>query len=150
MLQQVGKAALERLRSSVPSSSLARPPCILSARTVATTTTAEGDTPAKRHLMSRELLGTQIRTEAGLGNGVVGQGACAVVVAMTELQPCAMFAKRTAVHRAPGVLERLHEVRLQSVLQQGGHGAHALKVGGHGRARRQSCSRRRCGPPKAP
>ena len=40
-------------RSSVPSSFSARPPCIFSARTVATTTAASGRSPASRHLMSR-------------------------------------------------------------------------------------------------
>ena len=40
-------------RFSLPSSVFAAPPCILSALTVATTTTAEGLSPAILHLMSR-------------------------------------------------------------------------------------------------
>ena len=37
----------------LPSASLATPPCIFSARTVATITAADGFSPALRHLMSK-------------------------------------------------------------------------------------------------
>ena len=53
MAQQVGDALLERGQILAAEFLLGRPPCILSARTVATTTTASGFKPAMRHLMSR-------------------------------------------------------------------------------------------------
>jgi hypothetical protein len=50
---EVRAALLTASTFSSPSSSLPTPPFIFSARTVATITTASGDRPALRHLMSK-------------------------------------------------------------------------------------------------
>jgi hypothetical protein len=50
---EVGEALLDAATFSLPISSMATPPCILSARMVATITAADGASPALRHLMSK-------------------------------------------------------------------------------------------------
>jgi hypothetical protein len=50
---EIGQARLSAVKFSRASASFATPPCILSARTVATTTAAAGLRPACRHLMSK-------------------------------------------------------------------------------------------------
>ncbi|CAN3988982.1 hypothetical protein OHPBIL_OHPBIL_15270, partial [Dysosmobacter welbionis] len=50
---RLGSPRSRAARSSLPSSALAAPPWCFNARTVATTTTASGFSPAMRHLMSR-------------------------------------------------------------------------------------------------
>ena len=79
-----------------------------------------------------ELLRAQVRAEAGLGHAVVAQlhrharrhdG----VAAVGDVR------KRAAVDERRGALQRLHEVRLERVLEQRGHGARRLQVArGHG------------------
>jgi hypothetical protein len=58
---------------SLPRSSLATPPCILSARMVPTMTAAAGFKPALRHLMSKNFSGAEVGAEAGFGHHVIGQ-----------------------------------------------------------------------------
>ena len=60
-------------RFSSESAALGTPPLCLSARTVATTTHASGRIPDMRHLMSQELLGTEVCAEARLGHDVVAE-----------------------------------------------------------------------------
>ena len=53
MAAEIAKPRSTAATSSSPSALRSMPPCILSARTVATTTTASGSSPALRHLMSK-------------------------------------------------------------------------------------------------
>ena len=102
-------------RFSVPSASLATPPCILSARTVATITAAAGLEPGLAALDVEELLGPQIGAEAGLGDHV-----------LAELERGARRHHRVAAVRDVGerpamdegrvALQRLHQVGRQRVL----------------------------------
>ena len=78
-------------RFSAPSASRATPPCILSARTVATSTTASGSNPALRHLMSMNF--SPPRSEPNPASVTVYSASLrAVRVAVTELQPWAILA----------------------------------------------------------
>ena len=74
MAAQVRQAALQRCRGSPrPARPSPRRRGILSARTVATSTTALGTRSAMRHLMSIELFRAEIRAEARLRHHDVGQ-----------------------------------------------------------------------------
>jgi hypothetical protein len=110
---------------SSPRSSLATPPFIFSARMVATITTADGESPALRHLMSKNFSAPEIGAEAGFGHDVVGElqrrlGRDHRVAAMGDV------GEGAAVDEGRVVLQRLHEVRLHRVLEQDGHGAVGL------------------------
>ena len=78
--------------SSRPRSDFATPPCILSARTVATTTQAAGASPALRHLMSRNFSAPRSAPKPA---SVTTTSASFRPrrVAITELQPWAILAK---------------------------------------------------------
>ncbi len=78
---------------SLPRSGLATPPCILSARTVATMTTAEGASPALTAFDVEELLRAQIGAEARLRSRHSRPARARSSSASTELQPWAMLAK---------------------------------------------------------
>ena len=110
-------------------SSLATPPCILSARTVATMTAADGCEAGLAALDVEELLGAEIGAEAGFRHDVVGElqrrlGGEHRVAAVRDV------GERAAVDEHGVVLQRLHQVRHQRVLEQHGHGAVALEVAG--------------------
>ena len=81
--------ASSALRFSVLRSSFFTPPCILRARMVATITTASGANPVLRRLIGNSA--AQIGPEAAFRHDIVGE-LSPVVVARTELQPCAMLA----------------------------------------------------------
>ena len=105
---------------------------------MATITTALGLMPALRHLMFEELLRAQVGAEAGLGHGVLGephrelrgQDAVAAVGDVGE---------RAAVDERRVVLQRLHQVRLDGVLQQHGHRPVGLQIGGGDRLSSRGC-----------
>ena len=101
---------------------------------MATTTTAVGLQTRHTALDVQELLRAQVGAEAGLGDGVIAQlqghlGGGHGVAAVGDV------GEGAAVDERGGVLQRLHQVGLQSVLQQGGHGALGVQVtGGDGLA----------------
>ena len=126
-------------RSSLPSSSLATPPCILSARTVATITAAAGRQPGLAALDVEELLGAEIGAEAGLGDHVVAELERRArrhhrVAAMGDV------GERAAMDEGGIALQRLHQVGRQRVLEQHRHGAGRLQVGRASPASGRGCS----------
>ena len=77
-------------RSSFVSAFLSAPPCILSERTVATSTAASGFSPPARHLMSKNF--SAPRSEPNPASvTTTSASASAERVARIELQPCAML-----------------------------------------------------------
>ena len=118
--------------SSFCRSGTATPPWNFSARTVATTTTASGRSPDLRHLMSMNFSAPRSDPKPASVT-TMSASLSAVRVAITELQPWAMLANGTAVHEDRRVLERLHEVGRQRVLEQDGEGALGAEVGGRDR-----------------
>lgn len=71
--------------------SLAIPPCILIARIVATTTTADGSKPASRALISMNFSAPKSDPKPASVTTISAKS-LAVSVAKIELQPCAMLA----------------------------------------------------------
>ena len=88
---RLAKPRVTAATSSPPSTSLATPPCILSARTVATTTAQAGARPLDRHLMSRNFSAPRSAPKPASVTAN-SPSASAVRVAITELQPCAILA----------------------------------------------------------
>ena len=83
----------------------------------------------------QELLRAQVCAEAGLGDGVVAHLSAMARRGLTELQPWAMLANGPPWMKRGRALERLHQVGLERVLEQRGHGALGLEVvGGDGLA----------------
>ena len=78
-------------RSSPPRSARATPPWYFSARTVATTTATSGRRPDLRHLMSTNFSAPRSAPNPASVTTMSASRSPARV-AMTELQPCAMFA----------------------------------------------------------
>ena len=76
---------------SVPSALRATPPCIFSARTVATTTAQDGFSPAERHLMSMNFSAPRSAPKPASVT-TTSANFKPSRVAITELQPCAMLA----------------------------------------------------------
>ena len=119
--------ASSALRSSFLRSSFFTPPCIFSARMVATITAQSGCRPVLRHLDVEELLAAEIGAEAGFGHHVVGElergrGREHRVAAMRDV------GERTAVDEGRRAFQRLHQVRRQRLLEQHGHRAVRLDV----------------------
>jgi hypothetical protein len=100
---------------------------------VATTTAAAWPQARRAALDVDELLGPQVGAEAGFGDHVVGQLERAArgqhrVAAVRDV------GERPAMHQRRRVLQRLHQVGRQRVLQQHGHRAVHLQLGGGDRA----------------
>ena len=76
--------------SGLPRLSFFTPPCILSARTVATTIAASGRSPAMRHLMSKNFSAPRSAPNPASVR-TTSHSASASLVATTELQPWAML-----------------------------------------------------------
>ena len=128
MPSQICEAGLQRGKISASSAPLATPPCILSARTVATSTAAAGFSPAIRHLMSKNFLGAEIGAEARLGDDVIGEFERRSrrhegIAAMGDV------GERAAMHERGRALQGLHEIGPQRVLKQRGHRARGVEVG---------------------
>ncbi len=86
--------------------------------------------PGLAALDVEELLGAEVGAEAGLGDDVVGELERQCVVATTELQPWAMLAKGPPCTKAglsSSVCTRFGWI---ASLQQHGHRAVGLEVGG--------------------
>ena len=89
---------------------------------MATITAQSGASPALRHLMSKNFSAPEIGAEAGLGHHVVGQlergpGRDHRVAAVGDV------GERAAVDQRRIVLQRLHQIGRERVLEQRGHGA---------------------------
>ena len=85
-------------------------------------TTASGFETGHAALDVQELLRAQVRAEARLGDDIVAQlqghaGGRDGVAAVGDV------GEGAAVDKGGGALQRLHQVGLEGVLQQGGHGA---------------------------
>ena len=79
----------------------------------------------------QELLGAQVGTETGLGDGVVGQRQ-AQLGGQHAVAAVGNVGKGAAVVAGGVVLQGLDEVRVQGILQQGGHGTGGTDLtGGH-------------------
>ena len=87
-----GKPARRASKFSCARSALGTPPLYLSARTVATTTTASGAMPHSRHLMSKNFCAPKSAPKPASVTAMSDK-AMAARVAIIELHPCAMFAK---------------------------------------------------------
>ena len=107
------------------------PPCILSARTVHTRTTASGLKPDCRHLMSRNF--SAPRSAPKPASVTTTSDSCrAARVAITELQPWAMLANGPPWMNTGFALQGLHQVRIDGIGQERGHRAVDTQVaGGH-------------------
>ena len=113
-------------------SSFLTPPCILSARMVATSTTQSGVRPGLAALDVDEFLAAEIGAEAGFGHHVVGElerggGGEHRVAAVRDV------GEGAAVDEGGRALQRLHQVRRQRLLEQRGHRAVRLEVLGEDR-----------------
>ncbi len=73
MRAQVDDPLLQGFQVFVPGLRLGAPPLYLSARAVATTTTAFGRSPAKRHLMSKNFLRAEVGTKPRLSDAIIRQ-----------------------------------------------------------------------------
>ena len=113
--------------SGLPATILPTPPCILSARTVATTTAASGLRPDARHLMSKNFSAPMSAPKpASVHDDVVGHQGKPVgddrVVAVGDV------GERPGVDEGRPALERLEQVRLDRVAQQDRHRAGDVEV----------------------
>ena len=101
---------------------------------MATSTQAAGCDACIAALDIQELLCTQIGTETGLGDGIVGQrkaqfGGQHAVAAVGDV------GEGAAVDDGGIIFQRLHKVRIQCIFQQGGHGTGSTDLtGGDGLA----------------
>ena len=132
VLQQVRQARLQRLEVLLGEVGLGHAAVVLQRAHRGDDHHRVGLKTGEAALDVEELLRAQIGAEAGLGHAVVaerhgharGHDGVAAVGDVGE---------RAAVHESRGALERLHEVRLQSVLQKRGHGALGLQIVGRDR-----------------
>ncbi len=119
--------ASSAFRSSFLRSSFLTPPCILSARMVATSTAQSGCEAGLAALDVEELLAAEIGAEAGFGHDIVGElergrGGEHRVAAVRDV------GERPAVDEGRRAFERLHQVRRQRLLEQHRHRAVRLEV----------------------
>ena len=76
-----------------------------------------------------EFLGAEVGAEAGLGDGVLGQPH-GELRGQDAVAAVGDVGERAAVDEGRVAFQRLHQVGLDGVLQQHGHGAVGLQVGG--------------------
>ena len=112
--------ASSALRFSFLRSSFLTPPCILSARMVATSTDAVGRQPGLAALDVEELLAAEVGAEAGFRHHVVGElergrGRQHRVAAVRDV------GERAAVDEGRRAFQRLHQVGRQRLLEQHRH-----------------------------
>ena len=129
MTQQVGHASLECLEVLLVEVGLGDATVVLKRTSGRDDHDGAGANARHAALDVEELLGTQIGTEAGLGNGNIakthshtrGHDGVAAVGDIGE---------GTAVDKRGRTLERLHQIGLERILEQCGHGTLGLKVAG--------------------
>ena len=125
-------------KSSRARSARGTPPCIFSARIVATTTAADGASPAWRHLMSRNFSAPRSAPKPASvttmsASPQAGAGGDDRVAAVGDV------GEGAAVDQRRAALDRLDEVRQERVLEEDAHGAGRLEIGG-GDGRRSAVS----------
>ena len=127
MLQQVGQARLKRLQVFLVQVGLGNAAVVLQRANRGNHHNRIGLQAGKAALDVQELLCAQVGAEAGLGNAVVAQGKAHVgghdgIAAVRDV------GEGAAVDERGGAFQGLHQVRLQGILQQGGHGAFGVQV----------------------
>ncbi|CUN76796.1 Uncharacterised protein [Collinsella aerofaciens] len=129
MTQQVGHASLECLEVLLVEIGLGDATVVLQRTSGRDDHDGAGANARHAALDVEELLGTQIGTEAGLGNGDIAKAHRHTrghdgVTAMSNV------GKGATVDKRGRALERLHQVGLERVFKQRGHGTLSLKVTG--------------------
>ena len=127
MLQQVGKARLERLEVLLVELVFRHAAVVLKRANRGNHDHGVGLEARQATLDVEKLLRAQIGTEACLGDGVVAERQSHPrrhdgVAAMRDV------GEGAAVDERGRALERLHEVRLERVLEQRGHGAFGVQI----------------------
>ena len=117
------------------SGSTGRPPCILRARMVQVMTTALGREAAVAADDVHELLGAEVGGEAALGDDVVAE-LHGDLVGDDRVVALGDVGERAGMDERGVALERLHEVRLDGVLEEHRHGAAGADVVGRQRLAR--------------
>ena len=129
MTQQVGHASLECLEVLLVEVGLGDATVVLQRTSGRNDHDGAGANARHAALNVEELLGTQIGTEAGLGNGDIAK-AHRHTRGHDRVAAVGNVGEGTAVDKRGRALERLHQVGLERVLKQRGHGTLGLKVAG--------------------
>ena len=129
MTQQVGHAGLECLEVLLVEVGLGDATVVLQRTSGRDDHDGAGANARHAALNVEELLGTQIGTEAGLGNGDIAK-AHRHTRGHDRVAAVGNVGEGTAVDKRGRALERLHQVGLERVLKQRGHGTLGLKVAG--------------------
>ena len=129
MTQQVGHAGLEGLEVFLVEVGLGDTAVVLKRAGSGDDHDSAGANARHAALDVEELLGTQIGTEAGLGNGDIAK-AHRHTRGHDRVAAVSNVGEGTAVDKRGRALERLHQVGLERVLKQRGHGTLGLKVAG--------------------
>ena len=129
MTQQVGHAGLECLEVLLVEVGLGNTAVVLQRTSGRDDYDSAGANARHAALDVEELLGTQIGTEAGLGNGNIAK-AHRHTRGHDGVAAVGNVGEGTAVDKRGRALERLDQVGLERVLKQSGHSALSLKVAG--------------------
>ena len=101
--------------------------------------------PDRRHPDVEEFFRAQVRAEARLGDDIIRQ-LHAQLCGDDAVAAVGDVGERPAVHQRGRVLQRLHQVRVKSVLQQRGHGARRADLFRRDGRARIRVAHSRCGP----
>ena len=129
MTQQVGHASLERLEVLLVEVGLGDATVVLKRTGCGDNHDGAGANTRHAALDVEEFLGAQIGTKAGLGNGDIAK-AHRHTRGHDRVAAVGNVGEGTAVDKRGRALERLHQVGLERVLKQRGHGTLGLKVAG--------------------
>ena len=129
MTQQVGHAGLECLEVLLVEVGLGDATVVLQRTSGRDDHDGAGANARHAALDVEELLGTQIGTEAGLGNGDIAK-AHRHTRGHDGVAAVGNIGEGTAVDKRGRTLERLHQIGLERILEQGRHGTLSLKVTG--------------------
>ena len=129
MTQQVGHAGLEGLEVLLVEVGLGDATVVLQRTSGGDDHDGAGANARHAALDVEELLGTQIGTEAGLGNGDIAK-AHRHTRGHDGVAAVGNIGEGTAVDKRGRALERLHQIGLERILEQGRHGTLSLKVTG--------------------
>ena len=129
MTQQVGHASLECLEVLLIEVGLGNTAVVLKRAGSGDDHNSAGANARHAALNVEELLGTQIGTEAGLGNSDIAK-AHRHTRGHDRVAAVGNVGEGAAVDKRGRALERLHQVGLERILKQRGHGTLGLKVAG--------------------